>query len=326
MEEIHRAGCNGGAAHAQMYTMATILNHGSEAQKAEYLPKIANGTLRLQAFGVSEPNSGTDTLSLETTARFDTAEDKFIVNGTKLWTSRVEHSDLMLLLANTAKPQTDAQDLPKHQRLSTFLVDLNEAKKNGLEIRKIKTMINHNTCEVCFTQVPISKDSLIGDLGNGFRYILDSMNAERILIAAECIGDGKFFIDRAVNYVKERKVFGRPIGQNQGIQFPIAEAYAQLKAAELVVQKAASLYDAKLSTVDKKTLGMYANLAKLMASEASWKAGEVCMQSHGGFAFATEFDIERKWREARLYRIAPISTNLIYSYLAEKVLRLPRSY
>ncbi len=313
LEEIHTAGCNGAACHAQMYTMGTILKHGSEAQKQAYLPEIAAGRLRLQAFGVTEPTSGTDTLSLRTTAHRD--GDCYVVNGQKVWTSRAEHSDLMLLLARTT-PKDQVQK--KGEGLSVFLVDLRATE--GIEIRPIPTMINHATTEVFLSDVRVPVESLIGEEGRGFRYILDGMNAERILIAAECLGDARWFIETASAYAKERRVFDRPIGQNQGVQFPIARAFAQTEAAELMIRKAAALFDAG------ERCGKEANLAKLLASEASWAAGEACLQSHGGFGFAEEYDVERKWRETRLYQIAPISTNLILSYLAEHVLGLPRSY
>lgn len=318
MEEIHRSGCNGGAAHAQMYTMGTLLRHGSDAQKQEFLPQIASGALRLQAFGVSEPNSGTDTLSLETAAARQ-PDGSYLVSGTKLWTSRAEHSDLMLLLARTATP--DADDPRSRRRaLSTFLVDMRDAKEHGMQITPIDTMVNHSTCQVFFDQVPVPATALVGEEGKGFDYILGSMNAERILIASECLGDARFFLDRATAYARERHVFGRPIGQNQGVQFPLAQAYANLEAASLMVAAAAALYAAN------KPCGTQANLAKYLASEAAWQAGEACMQTLGGFAFAAEYDVERKWRESRLYRIAPISSNLILSGLAERELNLPRSF
>ena len=313
LEEIHKAGCNGAACHAQMYTMGTILKHGSEAQKRAYLPEIAAGRLRLQAFGVTEPTSGTDTLSLRTTARRD--GDHYVVNGQKVWTSRAEHSDLMLLLARTT-PKEKVEK--KGEGLSVFLVDLRATE--GIEIRPIPTMINHATTEVFLSDLRVPAENLIGEEGRGFRYILDGMNAERILIAAECLGDARWFIETAGAYARERRVFDRPIGQNQGVQFPIARAFAQTEAAELMTRKAAALFDAG------EACGKEANLAKLLASEASWAAGEACLQSHGGFGFAEEYDVERKWRETRLYQIAPISTNLILSYLAEHVLGLPRSY
>ncbi len=315
LEEIHQQGCNGGACHAQMYTMGTLLRHGSDEQKAEYLPKIASGDLRLQAFGVTEPTSGTDTLSLKTVAKKD--GDEYVVNGQKIWTSRAEHSDLMILLART----TPRDEVTKRtEGLSVFLVDMHAALGNGLTIRPIETMMNHATTEIFFDDMRIPASSLIGEEGQGFRYILSGMNAERILIAAECIGDGKFFIDRASAYASERKVFNRPIGQNQGISFPIARAYAQLRAAELMVQDSIVKYESG------ENAGGEANMAKLLASEASWAAGEAAVQTFGGFGFAAEYDIERKYRETRLYQVAPISTNLILSYVAEHILGLPRSY
>ena len=316
MEEIQKSGCNGAACHAQMYTMGSVLRHGSDAQKQAYLPKIATGELRLQAFGVTEPTSGTDTLGLRTTAVKD-GNDSYIVNGQKIWTSRAEHSDLMLLLARTTPKDEVAK---RTDGLSVFIVDMREAVGNGLEIKPIRTMINHATTEVFFDNLRIPADSLVGEEGKGFRYILSGMNAERILIGSECIGDARWLIDKAASYARERSVFGRPIGQNQGIQFPIAECYAQTEAAALMVNRAAELFEGG------ENCGAEANMAKYLAAEASWKAADVCMQTHGGFAFAEEFDVERKFRETRLYRIAPISTNLILSYLAEHVLELPRSY
>ncbi len=313
LEEIHASGCNGAACHAQMYTMGTVLRHGSAAQKARYLPGIARGELRLQAFGVTEPTSGTDTLSLRTTAL--RAGDHYIVNGQKIWTSRAEHSDLMLLLARTTPREAVRR---RTDGLSVFLVDMRETQ--GLTIRPIRTMMNHATTEVFFDDMRVPADNLIGEEGRGFSYILSGMNAERILIAAECIGDAKWFIARASGYAKERVLFGRPIGQNQGVQFPIARAYAQMRAAELMVGEAASLYEAG------RDCGAEANMAKLLAADASWAAADMCVQTHGGFGFAEDFDIERKFRETRLYQVAPISTNLILSYLAEHVLDLPRSY
>lgn len=315
MEEIQAAGCNGASAHAQMYIMNTLLRFGSAKQKAVYLPQIAQGTLRLQAFGVSEPASGTDTLSLRTRAVRD--GDHYVVNGQKIWTSRAEHSDLMLLLART----TPTEDVTKKtEGLSIFLVDMRTALGNGLTIKPIRTLMNHSTTEVFFDDLRIPASALIGQEGQGFRYILSGMNAERILIAAECVGDAKWFIERATGYAKERQVFRRPIGQNQGIQFPIARCYAQMRAAELMVHHAAQAYDAGGNP------GAEANMAKLLASEASWAAADMCVQTFGGFGFAEEYDVERKFREARLYTVAPISTNLILSYLAEHVLGLPRSY
>jgi acyl-CoA dehydrogenase len=316
MEEIHKSGCNGAACHAQMYTMGSVLRHGSDTQKQEYLPKIATGELRLQAFGVTEPTSGTDTLSLRTTAVKD-GNNSYIVNGQKIWTSRAEHSDLMLLLARTT-PRDQVEK--RTDGLSVFLIDMREALGNGLEIRPIRTMINHATTEIFFDNLRIPAGSLIGEEGKGFRYILSGMNAERILIAAECIGDARWFIKKASDYARDRNVFGKPIGQNQGIQFPIAESYAQTEAADLMVKRSAELYEAG------EECGSEANMAKYLAAEASWKAADMCMQTHGGFAFAEEYDVERKFRETRLYRIAPVSTNLILSYLAEHVLDLPRSY
>ncbi len=316
MEEIHKAGCNGAACHAQMYTMGTLLRHGSEAQKDEYLPRIATGQLRLQAFGVTEPSSGTNTLGLRTTA-VKQGNSAYLVNGQKVWTSRAEHSDLLLLLARTTPKD---QVKKRTEGLSVFLVDMREAKGKGLEIRPIRTMINHATTEIFFDNLEIPADSLIGEEGKGFRYILDGMNAERILIAAECIGDARWFIKRASDYANERRVFDRPIGQNQGIQFPIAECYTATEAAALMMHKAAAMFEAG------QPCGAEANMAKYLASEASWKAADMCMQTHGGFAFAEEYDVERKFRETRLYRIAPISNNFVLSFIAEHVLGLPRSY
>lgn len=315
LEEIHRQGGNAGACHAQMYTMGTLLRHGSDAQKQAYLPQIAEGTLRLQSFGVTEPTSGTDTGSLRTTARRD--GDVYRINGQKIWISRSEHSDLMILLCRTT-PLDQVEK--KTQGLSVFLVDMPEAKANGLTIRPIRTMMNHATTELFFDDVPVPAANMIGEEGKGFRYILSGMNAERILIAAECIGDAKWFIDKAAAYAGERVVFGRPIGQNQGIQFPIAKAYARMRAAELMLHEAIRLYEAN------ENPGAEANMAKMLAAEASWEAAEACVQTHGGFGFAEEYDVERKFRETRLYQVAPISTNLILSYLAEHVLGMPRSY
>ena len=315
LEEIQRQGCNGGACHAQMYIMGTLLRHGSEAQKAAYLPKIATGELRLQAFGVTEPTSGTDTLSLKTMAKRD--GDHYIVNGQKIWTSRAEHSDLMLLLARTA-PQEGA--VKRTEGLSVFLVDMKLAQGNGLTIRPIETMMNHATTEIFFDNMHVPAANLIGEEGQGFRYILSGMNAERLLIAAECIGDAKWFIAKATAYAKERVLFNRPIGQNQGVQFPIARAYAQMRAAELMVSEGLRKYEAG------EPVGEEANMSKMLAAEASWAAGEACIQTHGGFGFAAEYDIERKFRETRLYQVAPLSTNMILSYVAEHVLGLPRSY
>jgi len=315
LEEVQHSGCSAAACHAQMYIMGTILRHGSEAQKAKYLPQIAKGELRLQAFGVTEPDSGTDTTSIKTTAKRD--GENYIVSGQKIWTSRAEHSDLMLLLARTA-PKSESTK--RTDGLSVFVVDMRDAKRGGMTIRPIRTMMNHSTTEVFFENVVVPADNLIGDEGKGFRYILSGMNAERILIAAECIGDAKWFIDKASTYASERIVFDRPIGQNQGIQFPIARAYAQTRAAELMVGQAAILFEAE------KDCGAEANMAKLLAADASWAAAEACIQTYGGFGFAAEYDIERKFREARLYQVAPISTNMILSYLAVHVLGLPRSY
>ena len=315
MEEIQSSGCNGASAHAQMYIMNTLLRYGSPEQKAAYLPGIANGSLRLQAFGVSEPTSGTDTLSLRTVAVRD--GDHYVINGQKIWTSRAEHSDLMLLLARTTPREQAAS---KTEGLSIFLVDMRDALGNGLTIKPIRTMMNHSTTEVFFDDLRIPATSLIGEEGKGFRYILSGMNAERILIAAECVGDAKWFIEKATAYAKDRSVFARPIGQNQGVQFPIARCYAQMRAAELMVHHAAQAYD------QGGNPGAEANMAKLLASEASWAAADMCVQTFGGFGFAEEYDVERKFREARLYTVAPISTNLILSYLAEHVLGLPRSY
>ncbi len=315
LEEIQAQGCNGGACHAQMYVMGTLLRHGNDAQKAQYLPKVASGELRLQAFGVTEPTSGTDTLSLKTSAKRD--GDHYIINGQKLWTSRAEHSDLMILLARTT-PQD--QVASRTEGLSVFLVDMREAIGNGLTIRPIETMMNHATTEVFFEDLRVPVANLIGDEGKGFRYILSGMNAERLLIAAECVGDAKWFINKATAYANERVLFGRPIGQNQGVQFPIARAYAQMRAAELMVHDGLRKYEAG------ENVGEQANISKMLAAEASWAAGEACIQTHGGFGFAVEYDIERKYRETRLYQVAPISTNMILSYVAEHVLGLPRSY
>jgi alkylation response protein AidB-like acyl-CoA dehydrogenase len=315
LEEIHASGGNGGACHAQMYMMGTVLRHGSEAQKRLWLPQIAAGKIRLQAFGVTEPTSGSDTLALRTTAIAD--GDSFIVNGQKIWTSRAEHSDLMLLLARTTPP---GEVKKRTEGLSVFLLDMREAAGRGLSIRPIRTMMNHATTELFFDNLRIPRTSLVGELGQGFRYILDGMNAERTLIAAECVGDGRWFIDKATAYARERKVFGRPIGMNQGIQFPLARAYASLRAAALAVDHAARRFETGVR------IGEEANIAKLLASEASWAAAEACVQTFGGFAFAEEYDVERKYREARLYQVAPVSTNLILAYLAEHVLGLPRSY
>ncbi|KQW72410.1 acyl-CoA dehydrogenase family protein [Ensifer sp. Root127] len=315
LEEIQRAGCNGGACHAQMYTMGTLLRHGSAEQKEKYLPALASGELRLQAFGVTEPTSGTDTGALKTTARLD--GDHFTVKGQKIWTSRAEYSDLMLLLARTSPLK---EGMKKTDGLSVLLIDMRQAIGNGLTIRPIRTMMNHATTEVFFDDLKVPAENLIGDEGKGFRYILSGMNAERILIASECVGDAKWFIETASNYARERQVFGRPIGQNQGVQFPIARAYANMRAAELMVREALNLYEAG------KNPGAEANMAKMLAADASNEAANACIQTHGGFGFAEEYDVERKFRETRLYQVAPISTNLILSFLAEHVLGLPRSY
>ena len=315
LETIQAEGCNGAACHAQMYIMGTILRHGSAAQKAEYLPQIASGALRLQAFGVTEPTSGTDTTGLRTFARRD--GDRYVVNGQKVWTSRSEHSDLMLLLARTT-PRDQVKK--KTEGLSTFIVDMREAVGHGLTIRPIRTMMNHNSCELFFDDMAVPAANLVGEEGRGFRYILDGMNAERLLIAAECVGDAKWFTAKSTAYANERKVFNHPIGQNQGIQFPIARAYAQMRAAELMVRDGLERFEAGLPC------GEQANMAKMLAAEASWAAGEACVQTHGGFGFAEEYDVERKFRETRLYQVAPISTNLILSYVAEHVLGMPRSY
>ena len=315
METIHHAGCNGGACHAQMYIMGTLLRHGSSAQKRRYLPKIASGELRLQAFGVTEPTSGTDTTSLKTNARRD--GEHYIINGQKIWTSRAEHSDLMLLLARTTSKERVAK---RTDGLSVFIVEMRAALGRGLAVRPIRTMMNHSTTEVFFEDLRVPAENLLGEEGKGFRYIIAGMNAERVLIGAECVGDAKWFIDKAVAYANDRVVFDRPIGQNQGIQFPIARAYTQMRAAELMVAEAARLFEAGADC------GAEANMAKLLAADASWAAAEACLQTHGGFGFAEEYDIERKFRETRLYQVAPISTNLILSYVAEHVLGLPRSY
>src|SRR5690242_3685760 len=314
LEEVHKSGCNGAACHAQMYIMGTLLRHGSPAQKQKWLPGIASGEVRLQAFGVTEPTAGTDTTALRTTAKRD--GERYIVNGQKIWTSRVEHSDLLLLLARTAPRREEKRS----DGLSVFLVDLRDAVGKGVSIRPIRTMMNHATTEVFFDNLEVPARNLIGEEGKGFRYILDGMNAERILIAAECIGDARWFIARASDYAKSRIVFNRPIGQNQGVQFPIARAYAASEAAALMVERAATLYEAGTPC------GKEANMAKLLAADASWQAADMCIQTHGGFGFAEEYDVERKFRETRLYQVAPISTNLILAYLAEHVLGLPRSY
>jgi acyl-CoA dehydrogenase len=316
LEEVHASGCNAAACHAQMYIMGTVLRHGNAEQKRRYLPKIASGELRLQAFGVTEPTSGTDTTKLKTRAE-RRGNDKYVVTGQKVWTSRALHSDLMLLLARTTpvdkvKRRTDG--------LSVFLVDIREALGKGLDIRPLKAMINHQSCEVFMDGMEVPAENLVGEEGKGFRYILDGMNAERVLIASESIGDARWFIRTAAKYANERVVFDRPIGQNQGVQFPIARAYAETEAADLMVRKAAALFDAH------RPCGPEANMAKLLASEAAWHAAEAALQTHGGFGYAKDYDVERKWRETRLMQIAPISTNLILAFLGEHVLGMPRSY
>ena len=315
LEEIHASGCNAGACHAQMYIMGTLLRHGSAAQKQRYLPDIASGKLRLQAFGVTEPTTGSDTTKLKTQAI--RKDGHYVVRGQKVWTSRAFQSDLMLLLARTT-PLADVKR--KSEGLSVFLVDMREVRGKGLEIRKLQTMINHQTTEVFFDDMEIPLDSLVGDENKGFRYILDGMNAERILVASECLGDARFFIRKASSYATERVVFDRPIGANQGVQFPIARAYAEAKAADLVNRSACALFEAG------KPCGEEANIAKLLAADASWHAAEAALQTHGGFGYAREYDVERKWRETRIFQIAPISTNLILSYIGEHVLGMPRSY
>ncbi len=315
LEEVQRAGCNGGACHAQMYTMGTLLRHGSDAQKQRYLPAVAAGDLRLQAFGVTEPGSGTDTTRIQTRAVRD--GNDYVVNGSKVWISRTEHSDLMVLLVRTAA--RDAGPKPS-DGMSVLLVDLREAVGNGLTIKPIRTMMNHATTELFFDDLRVPAENLVGEEGKGFRYILDGMNAERILIAAECIGDARYFVDRAAAYAGEREVFGRAIGENQGVQFPIARAHVQTEAAAAIVQEAARRFDAN------EDCGAQANMAKLLASEAAWAAGDTCIQTFGGFGFAEEYDIERKFRETRLYQVAPVSTNLILSHVATHELGMPRSY
>ncbi|WP_188237514.1 acyl-CoA dehydrogenase family protein [Sphingopyxis sp. LK2115] len=315
LEEIHRSGCNGGACHAQMYTMGTLLKHGSEAQKQAWLPAIARGELRLQAFGVTEPTAGTDTTRIRTFAR--KIGDKYVVNGQKIWISRAEHSDLMILLCRTTPREQCAK---ASDGMSVLLVDMREAVGKGLTIRPVRTMLNHATTELFFDDLEVPAANLIGEEGKGFRYILSGMNAERILIASECIGDGRFFVDRAAAYARDRSVFGRAIGANQGVQFPIARAYVQIAAAAEMVDRAARLFDAGTDC------GTEANMAKMLASEASWYAADMCVQTHGGFGFAEEYDIERKFRETRLYQVAPISTNLILSHVATHVLGLPKSF
>jgi acyl-CoA dehydrogenase len=316
LETIHAEGSNAAACHAQMYTMGTLLKHGNAAQKQKYLPGIAAGTLRMQAFGVTEPTTGSDTTQLKTRAE-KKGNDRYVVNGQKVWTSRVMQSDLMLLLART----TPADQVKRRSDgLSVFLVDLREAKGRGIEMKKIDAMINHNTCEVFIDNLEVPAENLIGEEGRGFKYIVDSMNAERILIAGECLGDARYFIRRASDYANERVVFGRPIGQNQGIQFPIARAHADYVAADLLVAKAAALFDAG------RDCGAEANMGKMLAADAAWKAAEACLQTFGGFGYAREYGIERKWRETRLYQTAPISTNMVLAYVAQHVLGMPRSY
>jgi alkylation response protein AidB-like acyl-CoA dehydrogenase len=315
LEEIQAAGCNGASCHAQMYVMGTLLRHGSEAQKQQYLPRIASGELRLQAFAVTEPGSGTDTAAITTTARRD--GDRYIIRGRKIWTSRAEHSDLMILLARTSAAE---EGMKRWAGLSVFLIDMHDARRQGMSIEPIRTMMNHATTSIGFDDVSVPAGNLIGEEGQGFRYILSGMNAERILIAAECVGDARWFIDKASAYARERVVFGRPIGQNQGVQFPIARAYANMRAAGLMVEEALRRFEAD------EPCGPEANMAKMLAADASFEAANVAIQTHGGFGFAEDYDIERKFRETRLYQVAPISTNLILSYLAEHVLGLPRSY
>ena len=315
LEELSLQGAHAGACHAQMYVMGTLLRHGSDKQKKEYLPKISSGELRLQSFAVTEPNSGTDTTSIKTMAK--KTNDGWIINGQKVWISRVEHSDLMILLART-KPQGALTK--KTDGFSVFLIDIEQARESGLKIVKIDSMINHHSCELFFDDVFIPDESIIGEEDKGFRAIMDGMNAERILIASECIGDGKYFIEKSVDYAKTRKIFNREIGMNQGIQFPIAECYSQIEAASLMVDKAATLFD------EGKKCGAEANMAKMLAADASWKAGTTAMETFGGFGFSKEYDIERKFRETRLYQTAPVSRNLILSYIAEHVLNLPRSF
>ena len=315
LEELSLQGAHAGACHAQMYVMGTLLRHGSDKQKKEYLPKISSGELRLQSFAVTEPNSGTDTTSIKTMAK--KTNDGWIINGQKVWISRVEHSDLMILLART---KTQGALTKKTDGFSVFLIDIEQAKESGLKIVKIDSMINHHSCELFFDDVFIPDESIIGEEDKGFRAIMDGMNAERILIASECIGDGKYFIEKSVNYAKTRKIFNREIGMNQGIQFPIAECYSQIEAASLMVDKAATLFD------EGKKCGAEANMAKMLAADASWKAGTTAMETFGGFGFSKEYDIERKFRETRLYQTAPVSRNLILSYIAEHVLNLPRSF
>ncbi|OWG13493.1 Acyl-CoA dehydrogenase [Delftia sp. K82] len=315
MEEINRCGGNSGACHGQMYNMGTLLRHGSQAQKEKYLPRIASGEWRLQSMGVTEPTTGTDTTKIKTSAV--KKDDRYVVNGQKVWISRVQHSDWMILLARTT-PLADVKK--KSEGMSIFMVDLAEAQKSGLTVRPIPNMVNHETNELFFENLEIPEENLIGEEGKGFKYILDGLNAERTLIAAECIGDGYWFLDRVTNYVRDRNVFGRPIGQNQGVQFPIADAFIEVEAANLMRWKACEMFDAN------QAMGAQANMAKYLAAKASWEAANACIQFHGGFGFACEYDVERKFRETRLYQVAPISTNLIYSYVAEHILGLPRSF
>ena len=315
MEEINRCGGNSGACHGQMYNMGTLLRHGSQAQKEKYLPRIASGEWRLQSMGVTEPTTGTDTTKIKTSAV--KKDGRYVINGQKVWISRIQHSDFMILLARTT-PLAEVKK--KSEGMSIFMVDLREAEKKGMTVRPILNMVNHETNELFFEDLEIPEENLIGEEGKGFKYILDGLNAERTLIAAECIGDGYWFLDRVTNYVKDRQVFGRPIGQNQGVQFPIADAFIEVEAANLMRWKACELFDAR------ESMGAQANMAKYLAAKASWEAANACIQFHGGFGFACEYDVERKFRETRLYQVAPISTNLIYSYVAEHLLGLPRSF
>ena len=315
MEEINRCGGNSGACHGQMYNMGTLLRHGSTAQKEKYLPKIASGEWRLQSMGVTEPSTGTDTTKIKTTAV--KKDGRYVVNGQKVWISRIQHSDWMILLARTTPL---AEVTKKSEGMSIFMVDLREAEKSGMTVRPILNMVNHETNELFFENLEIPEENLIGQEGKGFKYILDGLNAERTLIAAECIGDGYWFLDRVTNYVRDRQVFGRPIGQNQGVQFPIADAFIEVEAANLMRWKACELFD------KHESMGAQANMAKYLAAKASWEAANACLQFHGGFGFACEYDVERKFRETRLYQVAPISTNMVLSYVAEHVLGLPRSY
>lgn len=315
MEEINRCGGNSGACHGQMYNMGTLLRHGSQAQKEKYLPRIASGEWQLQSMGVTEPTTGTDTTKIKTSAV--KKDGRYVINGQKVWISRIQHSDFMILLARTT-PLAEVKK--KSEGMSIFMVDLREAERKGMTVRPILNMVNHETNELFFEDLEIPEENLIGEEGKGFKYILDGLNAERTLIAAECIGDGYWFLDRVTNYVKDRQVFGRPIGQNQGVQFPIADAFIEVEAANLMRWKACELFDAR------ESMGAQANMAKYLAAKASWEAANACIQFHGGFGFACEYDVERKFRETRLYQVAPISTNLIYSYVAEHLLGLPRSF